>query len=176
MKRSSPLSRQRSQSAYQIHVTCKHTTTHTTHTHTHRKDDDWGAWCASAAGAAHPRRRQLCDPTSDAFGAAPAALAGDNETVLIGPEFEAAWGDKAALRASWRRLEDGADSAICEMLGSSQRGWLREVLSGSGAALKLVGSGSVLAGTLVPEELSLGVTSDCDGDDWSCYGRAQVRS
>jgi alkaline phosphatase D len=66
---------------------------------------------------------------------------------------------------------EAASSPTCEVLGPQQRRWLAQQLAGSSAALHVVASSSVLAG-------SLGyVASDntaCSGDDWACYPRAQV--
>ncbi|GBF97189.1 hypothetical protein Rsub_10050 [Raphidocelis subcapitata] len=135
------------------------------------RDEQWAAWCAGAAAPAHPRWRELCDPSSSEFASAPAVLAADNITVLSTPaEIEAAW--KGAQSSLWRRLVTGIESPLCEMVGARQRRWLRGAVAASGAPLLLVGSGSVVAGSV--GHLEANKTSTCDGDDWSCYGRAQA--
>ena len=58
-------------------------------------------------------------------------------------------------------------------LGAPQRKWLRGVLESSAAPLKLVASGSVLAGT-IGQLVEADKGSYCDGDDWACWPRAQV--
>jgi hypothetical protein len=123
---------------------------------------------AQASSRAHSRHREICDPTAWEFAAAPAVLSPDNAT-LLPPDFESDW--QSGQPASWRRLIEGAASPMCEMLGPRQRLWLRERLSGP-AALKLVASGSVLAGSLGHPEAE--GTSECDGDDWACWRPAQV--
>jgi hypothetical protein len=116
----------------------------------------------------HSRWRELCDPTAAEFAAAPAILAPDNATLLPADQ-EADW--QSGQSASWRRLVEGASSPMCEMLGRRQRLWLRQRLAGP-APLKLVGSGSVLAGSVGHPEAD--GTSECDGDDWACWRPAQV--
>jgi len=61
---------------------------------------------------------------------------------------------------------------MCEVLGAPQRRWLREAIGASKAPLTLVASGSVLAGSIGHPEAN--GTSECDGDDWACWSRAQV--
>ena len=151
-----------------------------------RKDGEWAAWCARrGASASSPLWRRLCDPTAAEFADAPALLLPDNATAAAGAAaLVAAWSDAAAAGASWRRLAEGAESPICEVLGPSQRRWLRAALSrgGNGAGdakkqppppplLTLVASGSVVAGSL--GHLEANGTSACDGDDWGCYPRAR---
>jgi hypothetical protein len=48
--------------------------------------------------------------------------------------------------ALWNRLLEGASSPLCEVLGLQQRQWLQGQLQDSNAALRVIGSGSVLAG------------------------------
>lgn len=97
-------------------------------------------------------------------------------TVLAGAAIAAAWAvPKAQPPGAWRRLVEGARSPACEMLDGRQRAWLASALAASAAPLKLVASGSVLAGSL--GHLEAGGTSDgCDGDEWHCYGPAQANA
>ncbi len=122
-----------------------------------------------AAAAAHPRRLELCDPTSSSFATHPAILSPDNKTVITG-DLDPAWSSQQPT--NWPRLLAGTLSPLCELLGAPQRAWLREVLGQSSAPLKLVGSGSVVAGSIGHPEAN--GTSECDGDDWACWPRAQV--
>ncbi|KAI8466011.1 MAG: hypothetical protein J3K34DRAFT_435005 [Monoraphidium minutum] len=135
-----------------------------------RKDDEWTAWCSRDGARKHPRWRMLCDPTSDEFATAPFVLGPDNLTVIAG-DMEAAWDSQQG--AMWRRLVEGATSPACEMLGAPQRAWLAGLLSSSAAPLRLVASGSVVAGALGSSDNANG-TSSCDGDDWQCWPRARA--
>ena len=140
-----------------------------------RKDGEWAAWCARPGAAASAHWAELCDPTSSVFAARPLVLdARDNETVLDGASVAAAWAaPKAQPAGQWRRLVEGGASPACEVLGARQRAWLAAALAGSAAPLKLIASGSVLAGAL--GHLEAGGTSDgCDGDEWHCWPRAQA--
>lgn len=122
-----------------------------------------------ASSQAHPKWQQLCDPTSSDFALEPLILSDDNTTVLSG-NLEAAWATRQ--KALWRRLIEGASSPACEMLGLPQRRWLKETLDGSRSPLRVVASGSVLVGAIGHPEAN--GTSNCDGDDWACWTRAQV--
>lgn len=166
-----------------------------------RKDDEWGKWCASAEGLAAPEahRRALCDPTSREFGLAeavlvPAAGAGSGTADF---DVAGAWEQAGAMAAAtantssssntsatlYRRLVEGADSPLCEVLGQRQRRWLRHALQSSRAPLRIVTSGSVLLGSLLygqggEEPSATAMRPDtpqvCSGDDWLCWSRAQV--
>jgi hypothetical protein len=55
---------------------------------------------------------------------------------------------------------------MCEVLGPSQRQWLKAQLASSSAPLRIIASSSVLAG-------SLGYSTEeetCSGDDWEVRG------
>lgn len=120
-----------------------------------------------AGNAQHPQWAELCDPTSAGFASVPRVLAADNRTVL--PVTDDLWDTQQA--ALWPRLVQGSTSPLCEVLGLQQRTWLARELAGSRAALTLVASGSVLAGSLgfvAPD----GTT--CSGDDLACWPRAQT--
>jgi alkaline phosphatase D len=111
---------------------------------------------------------------------------------------ETEWAASAQAGGGWRRLIEGGASPLCEVLGPSQRRWLRSVLglddggdsSSSGSSskgqqqqrrqsqsspLKLVASGSVLAGSLGHGSPADGPGTECGGgDELSCWHRAQV--
>eukprot|EP00877_Chromochloris_zofingiensis_P012778 jgi/Chrzof1/7754/Cz02g35160.t1 len=131
-----------------------------------RKDDDWMTWCQLPSSAGHALWATLCDPTSDLFGTQLLVLDTDNTTVL--PNTNMLW-DKAAL--NWNRLLQGSTSPMCEMLGLRQRLWLRNRLAASKAPLKIIASGSVLAGSVGYADVSSSAV--CSGDDWMCWLSAQ---
>lgn len=60
---------------------------------------------------------------------------------------------------------------MCEMLGLRQRLWLRNRLAASKAPLKIIASGSVLAGSVGYADVSSSAV--CSGDDWMCWLSAQ---
>jgi alkaline phosphatase D len=166
--------------------------------------------------APEEHRRALCDPTDAAFGMSEAVLLpasyaaaggdgeGDEECEAAVFDLSAAWEAhrRAAKKESassssssspssastyYRRLVEGADSPVCEVLGQRQRRWLRSALSGSRAPLRIVASGSVLLGSLLYGEEEAGAAAAagtpaeerakpqvCSGDDWLCWDRAQV--
>lgn len=79
-------------------------------------------------------------------------------------------------------------SPICEVLGKTQRMWLRSSLSASSAALKVIVSGSVLMANPLPSECAnyidlnassstygqeVSVNCTCSKDDIDCYPAAQ---
>lgn len=73
-----------------------------------------------------------------------AALSATRCAALAALTVDDLWdNDQEAL---WNRLVEGASSPLCEVLGLQQRQWLQEQLQDSNAALRVIGSGSVLAG------------------------------
>lgn len=60
---------------------------------------------------------------------------------------------------------------MCEVLGARQRRWLAQRLASSAAPLKLLASGSVLAGSSGFVNPGVGA---CGGDDWECWRPAQL--
>jgi alkaline phosphatase D len=102
--------------------------------------------------------------------------------------FSSKAGDGSGGDVWRRRLVEGSDSPLCEVLGQRQRRWLRSALARSRAPLRLVASGSVLLGSLLYGEQGEKERADdgedaasvrrrpqvCSGDDWLCWSRAQL--
>lgn len=63
------------------------------------------------------------------------------------------------------------DSPVCDVLGMPQRRWVQEQLQRSSTPLKIVGSGSVLLGSLTFKDED---GNECSEDDWYCWPNAQV--
>eukprot|EP00775_Hariotina_reticulata_P009939 gene9939-10094_t len=134
-----------------------------------RKDDEWLMWCKQPGSQTSQYFAELCDPTSSAFAQQQLVLAPDNVTAL--PLDGAMFSNSTTLPLMYHRLLEAASSPICEVLGLQQRRWLQQTLHDSKAALKIVASGSVLAGNPVFKD-RFGQT--CSGDDWDCWPRAQA--
>lgn len=70
------------------------------------------------------------------------------------------------------------DSSFCEVLGRSQRRWLRHAVRESIAPVKLFVSGSVVLDNPLPYPCGIGgegnVTCTCSGDNLDCYSVAQL--
>lgn len=115
-----------------------------------------------------PVRHELCDPTSAAFGQRLLLLDTDNTTVL--PLSDDLWTNRQQQLS--RRLLEATSSPICEVLGLQQRQWLQQTLQSSTAALNIIASGSVLAGSVGWREGQY--SNACSGDDLGCWQRAQV--
>lgn len=109
----------------------------------------------------------MCNPASSTFGQQLAVLDMDNSTVL--PLSASLWTSRQQQLA--QRLLEATSSPICEVLGLQQRQWLQEVMQSSRAALNIIASGSVLAGSIGWKETN---GNECTGDDWSCWRRAQA--
>jgi alkaline phosphatase D len=116
----------------------------------------------------HPVRHELCDPTKAIFGQRLLLLDTDNTTVL--PLSDDLWTTRQQQLS--RRLLEATSSPICEVLGLQQRRWLQETMQNSKAALNIIASGSVLAGSVGWREGQY--SNQCSGDDLECWGRAQV--
>lgn len=134
------------------------------------KDDEWSVWCSKMARlhVHQPVRHELCDPTSAAFGQRLLLLDTDNTTVL--PLSDDLWTNRQQQLS--RRLLEATSSPICEVLGLQQRQWLQQTLQNSTAALNIIASGSVLAGSVGWREGQY--SNACSGDDLGCWQRAQV--
>lgn len=129
-------------------------------------DDDLQAWCQRADSRLSPLWTAACDATSASFRAQPLVLSADN--VSLSTASVPLW--EQQLQGNWGRLIQ--ESPLCEVLGMTQRRWLQEALAASDAPLKLVASGSVVAGSPGRVDESSGNT--CSGDDWECFKPAQV--
>lgn len=112
---------------------------------------------------------ELCDPTTSAFAQQQLVLAPDNVTAM--PLDGAMFSNSTTLPLMYHRLLEASSSPTCEVLGLQQRRWLQQTLQDSKAALKIVASGSVLAGNPVFKD---GYGQTCSGDDWDCWPRAQA--
>lgn len=70
----------------------------------------------------HPSFPELCDPTQPGFAATPQLLVPDNSTVL--PASPELWAFNQSTM--WRRMVEGADSPLCEVLGRCADGAARQ--------------------------------------------------
>lgn len=80
------------------------------------------------------------------------------------------WTDSQKQLSS--RLLEATSSPMCEILGLQQRQWLQQEIRESRAALNIIASGSVLAGSIGRKEGQYQL--ECSGDDIGCWKRAQV--
>lgn len=119
------------------------------------------------ANRKHPSWYELCDSTSDVFAQQLVVLDTDNTTVL--PLSADLWTSRQQQLAP--RLLEATTSPICEVLGLQQRQWLQEQMQSSKAALNIIASGSVLAGSVGWKEAD---GRECSGDDLLCWPRAQI--
>lgn len=102
-----------------------------------KKDDQfWQGWCKLPQSLANPLWDQICNPKSSSYGFVDASTAKMIANNLTNESF------------SWSMMvhnDSTSDSSVlCEILGPKQRRWLKHELQSSGAALKLVVSGSPL--------------------------------
>jgi alkaline phosphatase D len=140
------------------------------------KDEDlYFGWCQLPSSHSHPYYREVCDVTFDKFGMRSFVL-----------ERSAENGSVVDIRLP--KADDPVDtfkeSPFCEVLGKSQRRWLRKVVKESTAAVKIFVSGSVLFDN--PLFRPCGsyrnkTTGDieeaqcrCSGDNMDCFHVAQL--
>eukprot|EP00611_Tribonema_gayanum_P005967 TRINITY_DN151_c0_g1_i3.p1 TRINITY_DN151_c0_g1~~TRINITY_DN151_c0_g1_i3.p1 ORF type:complete len:494 (+),score=147.18 TRINITY_DN151_c0_g1_i3:660-2141(+) len=119
-------------------------------------------WCKVPAHQADPLWAEACDVTSPTFGMRSLVLDAATQQLRRPNGTEP--------------VDIFQDSPFCEVLGREQRLWLRDALSASTAALRIIASGSVLLGSDgVARNPSPGQKFKlaCSGDDWDCYNAAQ---
>ncbi len=130
-----------------------------------KKDEDiFFGWCQRNGSRSSPYYRSACDVSYEHFGMQ--ALELDDVTgELVAPSDQ----DK---------VDSYQDSPLCEVLGKTQRRWLRNAVQRSSAALQVFVSGSVLLYN--PAWHTCGTRADgspiecrCGGDNLDCYRTAQ---
>lgn len=136
-----------------------------------RKDEEiFFGWCNRNTSIANPLFPYACDVTSELFGMKSLRL--DDRT-----------GELVEKVSSTDAIDWAQESPFCEVLGRTQRKWLRKVVQESTAPLQVFVSGSVLVynptqsvcGEYVqdskpPEE----VMCRCGGDNMDCFRVAQL--
>ena len=134
------------------------------------KDEDiYFGWCKLPSSKDSPFYREACDVTYDKFGMRSFVL--DDDGTL-------------RLPTAKDSVDHFKDSPFCEVLGKSQRRWLRKVAKESKAAVKIFISGSVLFydPTFKPcgsyRDPTTGdvqqVNCRCSGDNMDCFSVAQL--
>ena len=128
-------------------------------------------WCKLNSSKDSEYYRDACDVTYDHFGMRALELSEDGLT-LSAPTGQ-------------EPVDVQQESSICEVLGKTQRRWLRRAVKQSTAALKLFVSSSVLVHNPSPyscgntgesgnNSASNAVNCTCGGDNMDCYRTAQL--
>lgn len=132
-----------------------------------RKDEEiFFEWCTLNSSRSSPYFRYACDVTFEEFGMKSLRLNDAGELVEPLPSDP---------------VDTQQDSSFCEVLGKTQRSWLRSAVQQSTAPVQLFVSGSVLF--YDPTSQSCGVVNNgthshdvqcrCGGDNLDCYRVAQ---
>lgn len=135
------------------------------------KDERLASWCQGLGSEVEdPVQRGLwpvaCDPTNpEMWGMRQIAINQQGQLVLLDEDLFRH--NQSSLWNPWLI----SPSPVCEVLGPRQRSWLMKELESSNVALRVIGSGSVLLGSLNFTGNSEG---NCSGDDFSCYQPAMV--
>ncbi len=128
-------------------------------------------WCALNSSKASEYYRDACDVTYEHFGMRALVLSKDGSTLSVPTGHEL--------------VDVQQESTFCEVLGKTQRRWLRRAVKQSTAPLKLFVSSSVLLHNPSPYDCGVtgesgsnsannSVTCTCGGDNMDCYRTAQL--
>jgi alkaline phosphatase D len=134
------------------------------------KDEKLAVWCEGPGREVEdPFQRGLwpvvCDETNaEMWGMRRVALNPHQQLVLVTEDLFQH--NQSELWNPWLV----SASPVCEVLGPRQRSWLMRELESSQAPLRVIGSGSVLFGSLN----YTGSEGTCSGDDLLCYPQAMV--
>lgn len=135
-------------------------------------------WCLDPAHRHHSYYRDVCDVSYENFGMKSLIYDPVHDDIIPPPPLDGT--------SSTVLHDDSQESPFCEVLGKSQRKWLKSALRASRAPVKLIVSGSVLLydpsvhvcqrypltlpnGTIVMQE----IPCRCGGDNLDCYRVAQ---